>query len=105
MPDIDRWVIRSVFSRYAALSGQMEAPLTCAINLSGTTLNPKAFSISFVSRRRRTTCRQVRSASKFTETAAINNMRNATQFMRAVKSLGFCFALDDFGVGTSSLAY
>jgi EAL domain-containing protein (putative c-di-GMP-specific phosphodiesterase class I) len=39
MPDIDRWVIRSVFSRHAALSVQMDAPLTCAINLSGTTLN------------------------------------------------------------------
>jgi EAL domain-containing protein (putative c-di-GMP-specific phosphodiesterase class I) len=32
-------------------------------------------------------------------------MRHATQFMRELKALGFCFALDDFGIGTSSLAY
>jgi len=32
-------------------------------------------------------------------------MRHATQFMRDLKALGFGFALDDFGIGTSSLAY
>ena len=32
-------------------------------------------------------------------------MAKASAFMRAAKSLGFTFALDDFGVGTSSLAY
>jgi diguanylate cyclase (GGDEF)-like protein/PAS domain S-box-containing protein len=105
MPEIDRWVIRSVFTRYAALAATMGAPLTCAINLSGTTLNSEGI-LEFI-REQAQLHRLPPGAVCFeiTETAAINNMRNATQFMRAVKALGFCFALDDFGIGTSSLAY
>ena len=105
MADIDRWVIRSVFARYSALAAEMGAPLTCAINLSGATLNADGI-LEFI--REQAQKHQLPPGSvcfEVTETAAINNMRNATQFMRAVKALGFCFALDDFGVGTSSLAY
>ncbi len=39
MPAIDRWVMQTVFERHAELQTQLGAPLTCAINLSGTTLN------------------------------------------------------------------
>ncbi|MGA9637294.1 EAL domain-containing protein, partial [Flavobacterium sp.] len=105
MPAIDRWVIRSVFSRYKRLLAEMGAPLTCAINLSGTTLNSEGI-LEFIQQQAQefelppgAVCFEI------TETAAINNMRHATEFMRKVKALGFSFALDDFGVGTSSLAY
>jgi diguanylate cyclase (GGDEF)-like protein/PAS domain S-box-containing protein len=105
MPAIDRWVIRAVFSGYHDLVAQMGGPLTCAINLSGTTLNDDNI-LAFI----RAQAEQHRLPPgavcfEITETAAINNMRHATKFMRDVKALGFCFALDDFGIGTSSLAY
>lgn len=105
MPAIDRWVVRTVFARYTDLAAQIGAPLTCAVNLSGATLNAEGF-LEFIEEQAR--LHQLPPGSicfEITETAAINNMRRATQFMRAVKALGFCFALDDFGVGTSSLAY
>jgi diguanylate cyclase (GGDEF)-like protein len=105
MPAIDRWVVETVFSRYRELLERMGSPLTCAINLSGTTLNSEGF-LAFV-REQAGRHELPRGAICFeiTETAAINNMRQATQFMRDLKALGFCFALDDFGIGTSSLAY
>jgi diguanylate cyclase (GGDEF)-like protein/PAS domain S-box-containing protein len=105
MPTIDRWVIKTVFARYLELQAQMGTPLTCAINLSGTTLNSEGI-LDFI-REQSGQHRLPPGAICFeiTETAAINNMRHATQFMRELKALGFCFALDDFGIGTSSLAY
>ena len=105
MPQIDRWVIRNVFARYSELAGVLGAPLTCAINLSGTTLNAEGV-LDFIREQARQHAVPTGAICfEITETAAINNMRKATEFMRAVKELGFCFALDDFGIGTSSLAY
>jgi EAL domain-containing protein (putative c-di-GMP-specific phosphodiesterase class I) len=105
MPTIDRWVIRTVFSRYRDLAAQMGAPLTCAINLSGTTLNSEGILDFIRDESRRHDLPPGAVCFEITETAAINNMRHATQFMRDLKALGFAFALDDFGIGTSSLAY
>ncbi len=105
MPAIDRWIVKTVFARYRDLLAQMGAPLTCAINLSGTTLNSDGI-LEFI--REQSEKHQLPPGAicfEITETAAINNMRHATQFMRDLKALGFCFALDDFGIGTSSLAY
>lgn len=105
MPAIDRWVVKTVFARYRELLAEMGTPLTCAINLSGTTLNSDGI-LEFI--REQSDLHQLPSGAicfEITETAAINNMRHATQFMRELKALGFCFALDDFGIGTSSLAY
>ncbi len=105
MPAIDRWVIQAVFARYHDLQAQLGAPLTCALNLSGTTLNSEGI-LEYI--REQHALHQLPHGAiclEITETAAINNMRHATQFMRELKTLGICFALDDFGIGTSSLAY
>lgn len=105
MPAIDRWVIKTVFDRYPDLVAQMGAPLTCAINLSGTTLNSDGI-LDFI--REQAEFHKLPPGAicfEITESAAINSVHHATQFMRALKALGFCFALDDFGTGTSSLAY
>ncbi len=40
-----------------------------------------------------------------TETAAINDIESAANFIKTLKSKGFKFALDDFGIGFSSLFY
>lgn len=105
MPAIDRWVVKTVFARYRDLLAQMGAPLTCAINLSGTTLNSEGILEFIREKAGQYKLPQGAICFEITETAAINNLRHATQFMRELKALGFCFALDDFGIGTSSLAY
>ena len=105
MPAIDRWVVQTVFARYHDLAAQMGPNLTCAINLSGTTLNSAGF-LGFIQQQAALHMLPTGAVCfEITESAAINNLRHATQFMKDVKALGFSFALDDFGVGTSSFAY
>lgn len=104
-PAIDRWVIRNVFDRYHDLAQQLGAPLTCAINLSGTSLNSEGL-LAFI--REQTAAHSIPKGAicfEITETAAVQNLRSAAQFMREVKEMGFLFALDDFGTGTSSFGY
>ena len=106
MPAIDRWVISTVFARYRDLMvPRGGAALTCAINLSGTSLNAEGF-LDFI--RQQALEHALPSHSicfEITETAAINNLRKAAEFIQACKSMGFLFALDDFGMGTSSFGY
>jgi diguanylate cyclase (GGDEF)-like protein len=105
MPDIDRWVIRNVISRYHDLLILMGSPLTCAINLSGTTLNSEGI-LGFI-KACIVKCQSPVNAFCFeiTETAAINNLHQAKDLMRDLKAHGVLFALDDFGIGTNSLSH
>lgn len=106
MPTVDRWVIKNVFAAYHQLVAQREGrALTCAVNLSGTSLNSTGL-FDFI--------KQQASIHKLpphaicfeiTETAAINNLHNAMELIEACKGLGILFALDDFGTGTSSFGY
>lgn len=105
MPVIDQWVITAVFSRYHELVLLLGSPLICAINLSGTSLNGEDL-LAFI--REQVSLHRIPPGAicfEITETAAINNLRRATQFIKDVKALGFFFALDDFGSGTSSFGY
>lgn len=106
MPAIDRWVVGTVFSRYHELATQFGGgPLTCAVNLSGSTLNAEGF-LDFI--REQAAANGLPPGAicfEITEAAAINNLRQAAAFMKEIKALGFLFALDDFGTGTSSFGY
>jgi diguanylate cyclase (GGDEF)-like protein len=106
MPAIDRWVVRTVFARYHALVAEWGGePLTCAINLSGTSLNAEGF-IDFIRQQAIEHALPPHSICfEITETAAINNLHKAAEFILECKSMGFLFALDDFGTGTSSFGY
>lgn len=44
MPAVDRWVVRQVFANYRDLAAARGGgSLTCAINLSATTINSEGF--------------------------------------------------------------
>ncbi len=106
MPAIDRWVVSTVFAGYRDLVAQRGgAPLTCAINLSGTSLNAEGF-LDFVRQLALKHALPPHSICfEITETVAIHNLRKAAEFIQECKSMGFLFALDDFGAGTSSFGY
>ncbi len=106
MPAIDRWVVHKVFAGYGSLkAAQGGGLLTCAINLSATTIHSEGF-LDFVRLQAREWSMPARSICfEITESSAINNLRHAIEFMRQCKELGFLFALDDFGTGMSSFGY
>jgi len=106
MPEIDRWVIRQVFSHYHQLVAERGGgPLTCCINLSGASINTEGF-FDFI--RQQIERYQPGAGTicfELTENVAINNLQATEQFIRQCKSIGIEFALDDFGIGNSSLGY
>jgi diguanylate cyclase (GGDEF)-like protein/PAS domain S-box-containing protein len=106
MPQIDRWVIHEVFSRFAELVAERGGSVpTCAINLSGASINSDGF-LDFI----RESAQQFKFIPgsicfELTETVAVNNLQAAAVFINECKLMGFQFALDDFGTGTSSFGY
>ena len=106
MSDIDRWVIQEVFSRYSQLVAERGGtPLTCAINLSGASINSEGF-LEFIRQQvNKYTLAPGAICFELTETVAVNNLQAAAEFIRECKAMGIQFALDDFGTGTSSFGY
>ncbi len=103
MGAIDRWVIQAAFREYAAGIGQTGARL--AINLSGNSLSDETL-LGFIEAQFAAHAfppEQV--CFEITETAAIQNLRRASELMAALKRRGSQFALDDFGSGLSSFHY
>lgn len=103
MPAIDRWVVRNALEiigrRRGAFSG------TYSINLSGLTLKDDAFLPFLRDALRRSRVPANVLCFEITETSAIENLDEAIALMNAMRAMGCRFALDDFGVGMSSLTY
>ena len=104
MTSIDRWVIRTVFEQYYDLFA-LHPEVIVAINLSGNSLSDETL-LDFVREEfYNSGAPPERICFEITETAAINNLAQATQFIAAMKEKGCRFALDDFGSGLSSFNY
>lgn len=106
MPEIDRWVINQVFSRYNSLIAQRNGkPATYCINLSGASINATGF-LDYIREQSQQYSFDPRAVCfELTETVAVNNLQAARAFISECKQMGFAFALDDFGSGTSSFGY
>jgi diguanylate cyclase (GGDEF)-like protein/PAS domain S-box-containing protein len=103
MGAIDRWVIQAVFREYANNIGQTGARI--AINLSGNSLSDETLLDFIEAQFAEHAVPPEMACFEITETAAIQNLRQATELMTALKRQGSQFALDDFGSGLSSFRY
>ena len=103
MGAIDRWVIKAAFREYAAGIGQTDAKI--AINLSGNSLSDETLLDFIEAQFAEYAFSPAQVCFEITETAAIQNLRRATELMAALKRRGSQFALDDFGSGLSSFHY
>ncbi len=102
--EIDRWVVRGVLAQQAQLQQQNKA-ITMAINISARHFRDRNF-LDFI--REQLTLHSIDPAYlifEVTETAAVENLNHAHEFIASLKALGCRFSLDDFGMGFSSLHY
>ncbi len=103
--ELDRWVIREACRHCQEHMSLPGGAHHLALNLSGNSLTDSTLATYI--RKCLNEYRVPPSSLCFeiTETAAIANHDIALVFIREVREMGCSFALDDFGVGLSSLAY
>ncbi|WP_226662686.1 EAL domain-containing protein [Microbulbifer aggregans] len=103
MLQVDQWVTQEFFRRWgsrAAASG-----LSFALNISADALGDKAFQRQLISELNDSPMPAARLGFEITETAMVNQMESASQFVSDLRSMGCSVALDDFGNGLSSFNY
>lgn len=98
---IDRIIIEKALRHLAGVGNSVNL----SINLSGKELGDEDLLSFLKSKISRAGADARRIIFEITETAAISNIEPAVKFVKALKSMGCKFALDDFGVGFTSFTY
>lgn len=104
MPDIDKWVITNT-AKFLSENKEFIHNRMFTINLSGQSLGNKGFGEFVIDILKINNIDPAIICFEITETAAISNLTQAIEFMKSLKAIGCCFALDDFGSGLSSFNY
>lgn len=104
MPRIDFWVIDTLFN-YLSNANTCWDNICFSVNISGASLNDNEFFRYLYQKFQHHKLPPQLFCFEITETIAINNLSQASKFIKTLKSLGCSFALDDFGKGMSSLTY
>ena len=101
---IDRWVVYHAFS---VLADQLDSTTKkiYSLNISGQSLSDKAFLVYVKDQMRRSGVSPLNICFEITETAAVANLAQASEFIVQLKAQGCKFSLDDFGSGLSSFSY
>ena len=102
---IDRWVIQTAFSWIEACARSPRQKFCLGINLSGQSLANEEMLEFLLGEIKQKNISPLNVYFEITETAAIENFKNAQGFIKGLKKKGFRFALDDFGSGLSSFSY
>lgn len=105
MPEIDRWVISSVFKFFKQHPSLLEKLGGIAVNLSGLSINDDNIIPFIMDQLKASQLPTSRICFEITETAGIDNLSSAAEFIKEIKQSGVSFSLDDFGTGMSSYAY
>ena len=106
MTSVDRWMISNSFIQIKELLNTCsERKLLFSINVSAQSLCDDDFLPYVQDQLKEMEIDTSLICFEITETSAIVNLTRAQTFMTALKDLGCCFSLDDFGSGLSSFSY
>ncbi len=105
MARVDKWVVHNVLEWMEENPSVVDKSSGFSINLSGNSLSDDKFLEFVMGELAATTVDPRKICFEITETAAINNLADASEFIRVLKLKGCTFSLDDFGSGLSSYAY
>jgi len=100
------WVMHKACDDFARLRARMgaRAPEFLGVNVSRMQLNDRALPAKIRDVLAHSALEPRRLHLEITETELVTNFANARETVEAVKRLGLCLAVDDFGIGYSSLA-
>ena len=102
--EIDRWVLRNAIKEQARRRDLGEE-VTLAINISGRHFGSSEIMLLVKESMENYKADPTKIIFEVTETAAVENLSQAREFIDSMRSLGCRFALDDFGIGFSSFHY
>lgn len=105
MPEIDRWVVETVFTWIVENRESFDKIGGFAINLSGQSLNSEDFLDFLKDRLLLKDIPAEKITFEVTETVAAGSLAFTKRFIKEIKYFGCKFSLDDFGTGYSSYAY
>jgi diguanylate cyclase (GGDEF)-like protein/PAS domain S-box-containing protein len=102
---VDRWVVQAVFAWMRANPETVANIGTLAVNLSGQSIGDRGFHRTVIDALADPGFDPRKLCFEITETAAITNLADATEFMHQLRGLGVRISLDDFGAGASYFGY
>jgi diguanylate cyclase (GGDEF)-like protein/PAS domain S-box-containing protein len=103
---LGHWVLEAACRQLVAWAADpTKAGLTLAVNVSPRQFRQNAFVDEVLKVVDRTGADPQRLKLELTESVMVENVDHTIEHMRALKADGISFALDDFGIGYSSLAY
>ncbi|MBO9716693.1 MAG: EAL domain-containing protein [Pseudoxanthomonas sp.] len=105
MPAVDRWVIGTALANFARLHPCGSALRTCAINLSGASIEDEGLADFILGAIARHGVPATQICLEITETVAVRNLLRVVGVMERLRAAGCRIALDDFGAGMSSFGY
>ena len=105
MPLVDRWVIRTAIANFARLHPAGGAVRTCAINLSGASIDDAELADFILGCIAEHGVPAERFCLEITETVAVRSLLKVARMIERLRAAGCRIALDDFGAGMSSFGY
>lgn len=102
---IDRWVVRNVFAWMTEHAARLRNIGSITINLSGQSIGDRAFHRMIGEALAQPGFDVDKLCFEITETAAITNLADASEFIAQLRARGVHIALDDFGAGASYFGY
>ena len=105
MPAVDRWVVRAALEWMSRNRATVDSVDGYSINVSGASLSDPGFADYVLECVTETGVPAAKIVFEITESATIDTLPMAVNFMHALKEHGARFSLDRFGAGESSLAH